>query len=143
MLVAQILKHKGRQVFTCTTEESLTSATALLFARGVGAMIVTHPDGGVAGILSERDVVRAVAQGGGEALRQPVKRFMTADVIFARVSETVDELMERMTDRRIRHLPVCDGDDLIGIVSIGDLVKAKISATIHEAEALKAYIAAG
>jgi CBS domain-containing protein len=143
MLVAQILQNKGRQVFTCTTEESLASASALLFARGVGAMIVTNPDGGVAGILSERDVVRAVAQGGGEALGQPVKRFMTADVIFARVGETVEDLMERMTDRRIRHLPVCDGDDLVGIVSIGDLVKAKISATVQEAEALKAYIAAG
>jgi CBS domain-containing protein len=142
MLVAQILKHKGAQVFTCTADETMTSATALLFARGVGAMVVMDGEK-VAGIISERDVVRAVAQGGAEALYQPVRRFMTADVIFAKLTETVDELMSRMTDRRIRHLPVCDDGRLIGIVSIGDMVKAKIAVTTHEAETLKAYIAAG
>ena len=88
-------------------------------------------------------MVRAVAQGGAEALRQPVRRFMSGEVLTARLNETVDELMSRMTDRRIRHLPVCEGGRLIGIVSIGDLVKAKIESATHEAETLKAYIAAG
>jgi CBS domain-containing protein len=142
MLVAQILIQKGAQVFTCTADETLTSASALLFARGVGAMVVMEGDK-VAGILSERDVVRAIAQGGAEALYQPVRRFMTSDVIFARTKETVDELMSRMTDRRIRHLPVCEDGKLVGIVSIGDMVKSKISDATHEAETLKAYIAAG
>lgn len=142
MLVAQILKHKGTQVFTCTTDESLTSASALLFARGVGAMVVMDGED-VAGILSERDVVRAVAQGGAEALYQPVRKFMSSDVVFARRTETVDELLARMTDRRIRHLPVCEDGRLAGIVSIGDLVKSKIEAATHEAETLKAYITAG
>jgi signal-transduction protein with cAMP-binding, CBS, and nucleotidyltransferase domain len=88
-------------------------------------------------------MVRAIAQGGAEALRQPVRRFMSADVIFAQLNETVDELMSRMTDRRIRHLPVCEEGRLLGIVSIGDLVKSKIADTVHEAETLKAYITAG
>jgi CBS domain-containing protein len=142
MLVTQILKHKGAQVFTCTADETLTSASALLFARGVGAMVVMDGDG-IGGIISERDVVRAVAQGGAEALRQPVRRFMSGEVLTARLNETVDELMTRMTDRRIRHLPVCENGRLVGIVSIGDLVKAKIESAMHEAETLKAYIAAG
>jgi CBS domain-containing protein len=142
MLVNQILKDKGAQVFTCTADETLTSASALLFARSVGALVVMDGDE-VAGILSERDVVRAIARGGAEALRQPVRKFMATDVIFAKLCETVDELMSRMTDRRVRHLPVCDGGRLIGIVSIGDLVKSKIADTVMEAETLKAYIAAG
>jgi len=142
MLVAQILKHKGAQVFTCTADETLTSASALLFARGVGAMVVMDGEA-VVGIISERDVVRAVAQGGAEALRQQVRRFMSGEVVSARMNETVDELMTRMTDQRIRHLPVFEGGRLVGIVSIGDLVKAKIESALHEAETLKAYIAAG
>lgn len=143
MLVAQILNTKGRQVFTCAPTDTLASATALLFSRGVGAMVVADTAGEVLGIVSERDIVRALAQGGAEALAQPVSNYMTANVIFARSTETVDELMSRMTDRRIRHLPVCDDGRLTGIVSIGDLVKALISETTHEAETLKAYIAAG
>lgn len=142
MLVNQILKNKGSQVFTCTADETLTSAAALLFARSVGAMVVMDGEQ-VVGILSERDVVRAVAKGGAEALRQPVRQFMSAEVIFARLCETVDELMARMTDRRVRHLPVCDEGRLIGIVSIGDVVKSKIADTVMEAETLKAYITAG
>jgi CBS domain-containing protein len=142
MLVAQILKHKGAHVFTCTADETLTSASALLFARGVGAMVVMDGEA-IAGMISERDVVRAVAQGGAEALRQPVRRFMSGEVLTARLNETMDELMTRMTDRRIRHLPVCENGRLIGIVSIGDLVKAKIESATREAETLKAYIAAG
>jgi CBS domain-containing protein len=142
MLVAQILKHKGAQVFTCTADETLTSASALLFARGVGAMVVMDGEA-IAGMISERDVVRAVAQGGAEALRQPVRRFMSGEVLTARLNETMDELMSRMTDRRIRHLPVCENGRLVGIVSIGDLVKAKIESATREAETLKAYIAAG
>jgi CBS domain-containing protein len=142
MLVSQILKAKGSRVFTCTADETLTSAAALLFARSVGAMVVMDNDR-VVGILSERDLVRAVAQGGADALRQPVGSFMSADVIFAQLNETVDALMSRMTDRRIRHLPVCEEGRLLGIVSIGDLVKSKIADTMHEAETLKAYISAG
>src|SRR5262249_24845271 len=97
----------------------------------------------VAGIISERDVVRAVAQGGSEALHEPVRRFMSGEVLYAKLNEHVDALMSRMTDRRIRHLPVCEGGRLVGGGSMCDLVKAKIECATHEAETLKAYIAAG
>jgi CBS domain-containing protein len=98
-------------------------------------------DGEVAGIISERDIVRGLAQEGAEALRRPVSAFMSRDVVFALPSETVDDLLTRMTDRRIRHLPVCEDRTLLGLVSIGDLVKTKIAESEAEAEHLRAYIA--
>jgi CBS domain-containing protein len=142
MLVAQILHNKGSDVFTCAPGETVAGAAALLVARRVGAMVVMK-DGKVAGIISERDLVRAMAQDGAFCLERPVEKYMSSDVIFAKPQETVDELMTRMTDRRIRHLPVCEGDDLVGIVSIGDVVKTKIAETVYEAETLKAYIVSG
>ena len=105
-------------------------------------MVVTEGDR-VVGILSERDVVRAVTENGGAALSRPISDIMSRDVIFAEPKESLDLLLERMTDRRIRHLPVCVDGRLVGIVSIGDLVKAKIAETEAEAQTLKAYIAAG
>jgi CBS domain-containing protein len=99
--------------------------------------------GQVAGIVSERDVVRAVADRGAAALAEPVSNCMTRDVLFAAPEETIDSLLSRMTDRRIRHLPVCHGERLVGLVSIGDLVKWKISEVEAEAEGLKSYIATG
>jgi CBS domain-containing protein len=99
--------------------------------------------GHVVGIVSERDIVRAVAERGAEALSTPVSAAMTATVVFAAPGETVDSLLGRMTDRRVRHLPVCHKDRLVGLVSIGDLVKSKISEVEAEAEGLKSYIATG
>lgn len=142
MLVAQILKVKGDLVFTVTPSDSISSVAALLHARRVGALVVVDA-GKVVGIVSERDVVRSLAENGAPALERPVASCMTSDVLFARPVETVDALLERMTDRRVRHLPVCEGDKLLGIVSIGDLVKHKISEVVAEADGLKAYIAAG
>jgi CBS domain-containing protein len=84
-----------------------------------------------------------VAEHGAEALGQPVSTFMSTEVVFAKPHESVDSLLSRMTDRRIRHLPVCEGERLVGIVSIGDLVKSKIDEVVAEADGLKAYIAAG
>ena len=95
------------------------------------------------GILSERDLVRAVAIHGSEALAKPVSAYMTQDVVFADPTETVAVLMERMTDRRIRHLPVIQNGRLVGVVSIGDLVKSQIAEATFEAESMKAYIGAG
>lgn len=142
MLVSQILKVKGDLVFTVTSSDTVSAVTALLHARRVGALVVV--DGGkVVGIVSERDVVRLLAQHGAPGLDQSISACMTSDVLFARPNETVDALLERMTDRRVRHLPVCEDDRLLGIVSIGDLVKHKISEVEAEADTLKAYIAAG
>ena len=142
MLVSQILRTKGDLVFTATPNETVGAVCALLHSRRVGAMVVMNGDR-VAGIVSERDIVRAMAEGGAGALGQPVSNFMTHDVLFAEPNEKVDVLLSRMTDRRIRHLPVCERGRLIGIVSIGDLVKSKISEVEAEADGLKAYIAAG
>lgn len=142
MLVSQILKEKGDMVFTISPNETVIAAAGLLHERRVGAMVVVE-HGDVAGILSERDLVRLVANGGVESLDQPISHCMTRDVVFAAPGETVDALLERMTDRKIRHLPVVDDGRLCGIVSIGDLVKFKISEVEAEADGLKQYIAAG
>ncbi len=142
MLVSQILKEKGDLVFTASPTDSVAAVAALLQARKVGAMVVLDEAQDVAGIVSERDIVRVVAELGAEGLSQPISHCMTRDVVFAAPNETVDELMGRMTDRRIRHLPVCRDGKLVGIVSIGDLVKRKIEESVAEAETLKAYISA-
>lgn len=142
MLVSQILKAKGDLVFTVGPAETISAACALLHSRRVGAMVVLDADR-VVGIVSERDLVRALAKEGATALDKPVSAFMTHDVIFAAPGETVDSLLGRMTDRRVRHLPVCVEERLVGIISIGDLVKWKISEVEAEADGLKAYIATG
>lgn len=143
MLVSEILKTKGDMVFTVEPGASLQAAAARLAERGVGAVVVTGPDGRVAGILSERDVARVVGEEGGAALRREVAEVMTREVVFAEPGHRVDQLLALMTDRRIRHLPVCREGRLVGIVSIGDLVKVKIAEAEAEAADLKAYIAAG
>ena len=141
MLVSQILRSKGDTVFTVGPADTIAAVAALLHSRRVGALVVLDAER-VVGIVSERDIVRAVADGGASALEKPVAKVMTEDVLFAQPGETVDSLLGRMTDRRIRHLPVCLKDRLVGIVSIGDLVKSKISEVEAEADGLKAYIAA-
>lgn len=143
MLVSQILKGKGDLVFTTSPSETIAAVAAELHARRVGALVVLDVGGQVAGIVSERDIVRVVAEGGGASLSAPVSSCMTRDVLFADPGETIDSLLARMTDRRIRHLPVCHKDRLVGLISIGDLVKWKISEVEAEAEGLKTYIATG
>lgn len=143
MLVSQILKDKGDLVFTASPQETIGAAAALLHTRRVGAMVVVDDKEAVVGILSERDIVRVIAKEGASALTKPIASCMSAKVVFAQPDESIDILLERMTDRRIRHLPVVKGERLAGIVSIGDLVKYKIRETQAEADGLKAYIAAG
>ena len=133
---------KGGDVIGIEPAASLEAAAKLLSKHRIGAVIIRGAGGRLAGILSERDIVRALAEGGAAALGQPVSRVMTKDVLYAQPGETVDSLLTRMTDRRIRHLPVCQNERLVGIVSIGDLVKSKISEVEAEADGLKAYIAA-
>lgn len=142
MLVAEILKGKGEAVFTLSPDAPLLEACAELDRRRIGALIVLEGDM-VLGVLSERDIVRAVSRDGAQALSQPVSQYMTAQVIFAEPTETVAVLMARMTDRRIRHLPVLRDSRLAGVVSIGDVVKCQIAEAAQEAESLRTYIAAG
>ncbi|MDQ8029045.1 MAG: CBS domain-containing protein [Brevundimonas sp.] len=142
MLVAEILKDKGSVVHTIPPGLSLAEACVELERLRVGALMVCQ-ESRVVGVLSERDVVRAVARHGQAGLARPVSDFMTADVVFAGAAESVAVLMERMTDRRIRHLPVLIEGRLAGVVSIGDVVKCQIAEATHEAESLRTYIAAG
>jgi CBS domain-containing protein len=143
MLVSHILKDKGDLVFTASPSDTVSAVAALLHARRVGAMVVVEGDREVVGIVSERDIVRVVAEKDATGLSGPVSGCMTREVIFAHPAETVDSLLARMTDRRVRHLPVCVDRRLVGIISIGDLVKAKIAETQAEAEGLRAYITSG
>jgi CBS domain-containing protein len=143
MLIKQLLNAKGDRVYTVNPDETLSAIAALLHTRRVGAFVVTNDQDEVVGIISERDLVRAVAVQGEAAMKLPVRDIMTRDVIYAVPGETLDTLLGRMTDRRIRHLPVIESGRLAGIVSIGDLVKAKIAVAEAEAQTLKAYIAAG
>ena len=143
MLISQILRTKGDMVFTIAPEQTTAAAVQLLHERKVGALVVLDHDQHVVGIVSERDVVRELAVDGSDGLTRPVSACMSADVVFADPGETVDTLLTRMTDRRIRHLPVCRNKRLVGIVSIGDLVKSKIAEVEAEADGLKSYIAAG
>lgn len=142
MLVAEILKGKGQAVFTLSPEAPLIEACAELDRKRVGALIVCQGED-VAGVLSERDIVRAIASDGVEALSRPASHYMTTEVIFAEPTETVAVLMGRMSDRRVRHLPVLRGGQLAGIVSIGDVVQSQIAEATQEAESLRTYIAAG
>lgn len=142
MLVTEILKSKGDAVFAIAPDTTLGEACRELDTRRVGALIVCADDR-VVGVLSERDVVRAVARDGQAALERPTETYMTREVVFAQPSETVDMLMERMTDRRVRHLPVLREAQLCGVVSIGDVVKCQIAEAAQEAESLRTYIAAG
>ncbi len=141
MLIAHVLREKGAQVHTARAEISLEQAVRELDEKGVGALVVLSDDGSIAGVVSERDLVREVARKGADCLENAVKSVMSKHVVTAHPSETIDEGLARMTDRRIRHLPVIDNGRLMGIVSIGDLVKHRIAAVEAEAAAMQAYIA--
>lgn len=140
MLVAEILKDKGDAVYAIGPDLPLVEACSELDRLGVGALMVCDNDK-VVGVLSERDVVKAVARDGQAALARPASAYMTTEVVFAAPGETVAILMGRMTDRRIRHLPVLKDGRLAGVISIGDVVKCKIAEATQEAESLRTYIA--
>lgn len=140
MQVETILQSKGRAVATVTADATIAQAVELLTAKRIGAVVVV--DGKrVAGILSERDVVRHLGQDWGALANRPVSDLMTRNVVSVSRFATVDDVMERMTEKRIRHMPIVENGELVGIVSIGDVVKRKIEATEQEAAALKEYIA--
>jgi CBS domain-containing protein len=144
MNVQSILQAKGSDVATITKEASLADATAQLRDRGVGALVVSDDGRHIDGIVSERDVVRALAAHGAGALGRSVASAMSTDVVTCAVGDSVEELMVSMTERRIRHLPVIDAEGLLGgIVSIGDVVKARLGQLETENQALFDYITHG
>ncbi|MDX2157609.1 MAG: CBS domain-containing protein [Hyphomicrobiaceae bacterium] len=143
MHVAAILKVKGRAVETVATGVSLGEVVQRLAVHRIGAVVVTAPGVEVAGIVSERDVVRELAEHGPDVLAWPVDEVMTRGVVTCRESDTIDALMVRMTEGRFRHLPVIENGCLVGIVSIGDVVKHRVAEIEMEASAMRDYIAAG
>lgn len=141
MTVARVLKEKGRDVLTIQPHRTLKEVAALLAERGVGAAVVSDASMTVLGIISERDIVRAIGSGSASALEEPVSRYMTAKVTTVTESASIDHVMETMTAGRFRHLPVVENGRLVGIVSIGDVVKRHVDALDNERRALREYIA--
>jgi CBS domain-containing protein len=143
MNVAAILKLKGREVFTTTSDTSLLDISKLLGLHGIGCIVVTAPDGKVIGIVSERDIVREIARAGSKVLKEPVETCMTRSVVSCREADTIDRLMAEMTAHRFRHMPVIERGRLVGLVSIGDVVRMRIAEAEMEAAAMRQYICAG
>jgi CBS domain-containing protein len=144
MLIAHVLRDKGDEVFAIPTYATLEEAARELTQKGVGALVILDNRRSPVGVISERDIIRAIARRGPRCLEERVDEVMSRRVITADPLETVDEGLSRMTESRVRHLPVLDERDrLVGIVSIGDLVKMRIMAVEAQAAAMQAYIATG
>jgi CBS domain-containing protein len=140
MNVAAILRQKGRAVSTASPSMTLLEVADKLAAKRIGAIVVVGARGEVAGIISERDIVRVLAQAGPQCLSRPVSETMTRQVVTCQETDTLEELMSMMTERRFRHLPVVTDGALVGIISIGDVVKHHVAEVEMEASAMREYI---
>lgn len=140
MNVAAILRQKGRAVTTVAPGVTLLEVADKLAAKRIGAIVVVGARGEVAGIISERDIIRVLAEQGPACLAKPVDDSMTRQVVTCRETDTLDELMAMMTARRFRHLPVITDGALVGIISIGDVVKHHVAEVEMEATAMREYI---
>ncbi len=141
MKVSDILHAKGSNVFTVTRSDTVAKAVDILGEHNIGVVLVLGDVGELCGILSERDIVRRLRESGASALEGAVGKCMTPDPFTCDMEATVDELMGIMSQKRIRHMPVVDGGKLVGMISIGDLVKRKIEQAEREAAAMREYIA--
>jgi len=140
MNVAAILRQKGRAVTTVSPSVTLLDVANKLAAKRIGAIVVVGARGDVAGIISERDIIRALSEAGTECLTRPVSETMTRQVVACQETDTLDELMAMMTAKRFRHLPVVTDKALVGIISIGDVVKHHVAEVKMEATAMRDYI---
>jgi CBS domain-containing protein len=141
MTIARILAAKGRDVVTTQPDRTLAEVAEVLVAKNIGAVVVADDQGSVIGILSERDIIRAVAKRGTAVFNDAVSMHMTAEVITTSEDERVHVAMEKMTNGRFRHLPVIRHERLVGLVSIGDLVKHRLAAYEYEQKVTREYIA--
>jgi CBS domain-containing protein len=141
MLVSHILDEKGHDVVVVQPDATLVEASMVLNKNRIGALLVLDRSNALKGIISERDIVRALADGGSNAVALTVAACMTKDIATCTENTTIEEIMETMTRYRFRHMPVVKNGRVTGIVSIGDIVKTRIAETIDEAQALKKYIA--
>ncbi len=140
MLASRILEDKGSTVFSVSPGDSLTEAARTLCDHKVGAAVVIDTAGRPVGVFSERDLAKAIGKSGPAALSEPVSSVMSTALVTAGPTATIDDLMGLMTDKRVRHILIMDGNQMAGVVSIGDVVKRKIATAEAEAESLKAYI---
>jgi CBS domain-containing protein len=141
MTVKAILSRKGSDVVTIAPTANLSEAVTLLAEKRIGAVIVTGADNRVAGILSERDIVRALGERGADALGDNIAAVMTRKVTTCVEADTVADIMERMTTGKFRHVPVVEQGRLAGVISIGDVVKFRVEEIERESDALREYIA--
>lgn len=140
MLVDHILERKGREVATVAPDASVSAALQSLGAANIGALVVSADGERVSGIVSERDIVRGLSEAGSSLLDRPVRDIMATEVRTCCGTDTADELMHRMTEHRIRHLPVVDDGRMVGIISIGDVVKSRVDELEREQSQLVDYI---
>ncbi len=140
MIVKAILAAKGSDVISIEPTATLEAAVRTLAEHRIGALLVLGPDRRLIGILSERDIVRVLAEQGADALKQPLAQVMTRKVVTCSQSDSVGVLMERMTTGKFRHLPVAEQDKVIGLVSIGDVVKHRLQEMEQEQAAMRDYI---
>ena len=140
MTVSIILAAKGREVVSVEPNATLTSVVALLAEQRIGAALVLGVDRRIVGIVSERDIVRALGERGAAALDDPVSRIMTRRVSTCTESETISSIMERMTEGKFRHIPVVDQGRVVGIISIGDVVKHRLHEMERDSAAMRDYI---
>jgi len=142
--VENILTKKGAVIITAKPEDSVFDTAKLLSEKKIGAVLVLDAGSGsgpgIAGIISERDIINGMAVHGGGVLNKPVADLMTRNVHVCSPDDTIDQIMSMMSERRIRHLPVVKDDELVGVISIGDVVKHRIAETEEEAQALREYI---
>ena len=143
MQVRHILQEKGRNVIAIAETVTVAEAAQTLSEKRIGVVLIRDSKNPFVGILSERDVVRAIAKDGAGALSRAVSSYMTRNVATCGETDTVEDLMEMMTRGRFRHVPVLDGDKMLcGLISIGDVVKSRIAETLNEANSLRDYISA-
>lgn len=143
MTIAHILRGKPQRMITVGPEQTLQQAAEVLARERIGALLVLKPNSDIAGILSERDIVRAVGTSGPEILARPVAELMTRDVTCCSPEDSVDSAMALMTERRFRHLPVRQAGKIVAMISIGDVVKRKVEDAVAESQSLREYIARG
>lgn len=141
MKIAELLRGRDRDIVKISPGQKIADAAIALTDNKIGALLVEDDNGGIAGILSERDIVGGMGPHGADLHDVAVEELMTRDVIRCSPDDTVNKAMAMMTDRRIRHLPIFEGEELVGFISIGDLVKCRIMEVQAEAEALREYIA--
>ena len=143
MIVSQLLSEKGPELHSVNDEYEINKVIQTLAEKRIGLVVVTDNLDQIKGVVSERDIVRALAEFGPKILKWPTKKLMSRDLITCQIESTINEVMHKMTEKRIRHLPIMNGEKLIGIISIGDVLKNRLQELENEGAMLRQYILNG